>query len=69
MEVQRDAEAEDGALEALRARNEALAAEVGQLKAKIRALEARLEAQVRRANDAWRQIRAILAYALRFVET
>jgi hypothetical protein len=49
----------------LQARNAALAAEVGELKAKIRALEARNEAQVRRANDAWRQIRAILGYALR----
>ncbi len=43
-------------------------AEIGGLKARNEELEARNEAQVRRANDAWRQIRAILGYALRPVE-
>jgi hypothetical protein len=43
-------------------------AEVKVLRGRVRGLEARNEAQVRRANDAWRQIRAILGYALRPVE-
>jgi polyhydroxyalkanoate synthesis regulator phasin len=42
--------------------------EVEVLRAKVRALQARNEAQVRRANDAWGQIRAIVRYALRPVE-
>ncbi len=54
-----------GEVDELKARNAALAAEVEVLRARVRALEARNEAQVRRANDAWRQMRAILAYALR----
>jgi len=65
MEVKRDVEAEIGML---KARNEELEAEVKVLRGRVRALEARNEAQVRRANDAWRQIRAILGYALRPVE-
>jgi hypothetical protein len=65
MEVKRDVEAEVGVL---KARNEELEAEVGELKARVRVLEARLEAQVRRVKDEWRQIRAILGYALRPVE-
>jgi len=64
-EVKRDVEAELGEM---KARNEELHAEVEVLRAKVRALQARNEAQVRRANDAWRQIRAILGYALRPVE-
>ena len=63
--MKRDVEAELGEM---KARNEELQAEVEVLWAKVRALQARNEAQVRRANDAWRQIRAILAYALRPVE-
>ena len=65
MEVKRDVEAEIGVL---KARNEELEAEVKVLRGRVRALEARNEAQVRHANDAWRQIRAILGYALRPVE-
>ena len=65
MEVKRDVEAEIGVL---KARNEELETEVKVLRGRVRALEARNEAQVRRANDAWRQIRAILGYALRAVE-
>ncbi len=65
MEVKRDVEAEIGEL---KARNEELEAEVKELRGRLRALEARNEAQVRRANDAWRLIRAILGYALRPVE-
>jgi FtsZ-binding cell division protein ZapB len=65
MEVKRAVEAEIGVL---KARNEELEAEVKVLRGRVRALEARNEAQVRRANDAWRQIRAILGYALRPVE-
>jgi FtsZ-binding cell division protein ZapB len=65
MEVKRDVEAEIGGL---KARNEELETEVKVLRGRVRALEARNEAQVRRANDAWRQIRAILGYALRSVE-
>ncbi len=61
-EVNRDVEAELGEM---KARNAALAEEVEVLRAKVRALEARNEMQVGRANDAWRQIRAILRYALR----
>ena len=64
-EVKRDVETEIGML---KARNEELEAEVKVLRGRVRALEARNEAQVRRANDAWRQIRAILGYALRPVE-
>jgi FtsZ-binding cell division protein ZapB len=64
-EVKRDVEAELGEL---KARNEELQAEVEVLRAKVRALQARNEAQVRRANDAWGQIRAIVRYALRPVE-
>jgi FtsZ-binding cell division protein ZapB len=65
MEVKRDVEAEIGGL---KARNEELETEVKVLRGRVRALEARNEALVRRANDAWRQIRAILGYALRPVE-
>ena len=64
-EVKRDVEAELGEM---KARNEELHAEVEVLRAKVRALQARNEAQVRRANDAWGQIRAIVRYALRPVE-
>ena len=64
-EVKRDVEAEIGML---KARNEEMEAEVKVLRGRVRALEARNEAQVRRANDGWRQIRAILGYALRPVE-
>ncbi len=62
MEVKRDVEAEIGVL---KARNEELETEVKVLRGRVRALEARNEDQVRRVNDAWRQIRAILGYALR----
>ena len=65
-EVKRDVEAELGEM---KARNEELHAEVEVLRAKVISLQARNEAHVRRANDAWRQIRAILWYALRPVET
>ncbi len=65
MEVKRDVETEIGVL---MARNEELEAEVKVLRGRVRALGARNEAQVRRANDAWRQIRVILGYALRPVE-
>ena len=64
-EVKRDVEAELGEM---KARNDQLQAEVELLRAKVRALQARNEAQVQRANDAWRQIRAILGYALRPVK-
>ena len=65
MEVKRDVEAEIGMLKAM---NEELETEVKVLRGRMRALEARNEAQVRRANDGWRQIRAILGYVLRPVE-
>jgi hypothetical protein len=65
MEVKRDVETEVGLL---KARNEELETEVEVLRGRVRALEARLEAQVRRAKDTWRQIRAILGYALSPVE-
>jgi hypothetical protein len=61
----RELEAEVAVLKASEAR---LEAEVGVLKASEARLEARLEAQVRRAKDAWRQIRQILGYALKKVE-
>jgi hypothetical protein len=54
-----------GEVDELTARNEKLAAEVEVLRARVRALEARVQAQARRANDVWRQIRAILGHALR----
>jgi FtsZ-binding cell division protein ZapB len=65
MEARDEVAGAAGEVDELKARNEKLAAEVEVLRARVRALEARNEAQVRRANDAWRQIRAIVGHALR----
>jgi hypothetical protein len=62
MEVTRDVE---GELCEMKRRNEELAEWVRELETEVGVLYARLEAQVRRAQDAWRQIRAILGHVLR----